>query len=467
MATENTRYARTGELSEWLATAGRIHFIGICGAGMRALARICHDRGYTVTGSDDDPVGEGGLALSLAGIQVLSPSKDGAIMTADMAVYSVAVGKDHPELLVARSRAIPTVSRADLLAALLAGHRERIGVAGTHGKSTVTAAVGSILSQAGRRPTVVAGAPISPLYDGYIPGDDDLAVFEACEYYDSFLSFSPTVAVLTNAEWDHPDYFKTPEAAASSFLSYLSLPSVRLAVLSGDDPTARSLTGLLSVPYVTFGLSAGCDITAKDVTYTEGGSRFFLYTFGSLVGEVTLRIPGEHNIENALAAVGAALAAGVDAPEIIRALSRFGGVGRRTEYRGRREGVDYYDDYAHHPTEIRAALKALRPKHGRLFTVFQPHTYTRTAELFSGLGEALLLADFPILVDIYAAREENTVGASSRALAKASGGIFIETPEEAARYLLSVTRPGDRVVVMGAGDVGLRFFTGPLAFTGD
>ena len=227
MSVENTRYAAEGELGVLLARARRIHFIGIAGAGMRVLAKMCADRGYTVTGSDGNCTGEGALSLSISGIPVSPPSGDGDIVAADLAVYSLAVPKDHPELCAARERGIPLCSRADLLGALMGEYREAVGVAGTHGKSTVTAMIGEVLAALGRDPTVAVGAPLTPRGDGYRAGGRELFVFEACEYRASFLSCAPTVALLTNAEWDHPDCFPDRASCLASFRAYLALPSVR------------------------------------------------------------------------------------------------------------------------------------------------------------------------------------------------------------------------------------------------
>ena len=438
--------------------------IGICGAGMRVLARMCAERGYTVTGSDHDPSGEAADELGSLGIRVLPPSGDGAIVAADLAVYSIAIEKDHPELLAAVRLGIPVCSRADLLGALTADWPERITVAGTHGKSTVTAMLASVLSSLGRDPTVAAGAPLSRVGGGYRAGGRELCVLEACEYRDSFLSLAPTVAVLTNAEWDHPDYFRDRAACLASFRSYLSLPTVRLAILSGDDEGAKEVSEGLSVPYVTFGLSESADVRATAISEENGCCRFTLEAPGGTIGQVSLAVPGRHNLKNALAAAAAALAAGVDPSRLPGALGEFRGIPRRLEYRGSYRGVPYYDDYAHHPTEIRAALAALRSEGGRLICIYQPHTYTRTESLFRELSEALSLADLPVLVDIYAAREENRSGISSRALAKAVGGLYFPTPEAASLFVRGVAREGDRVVVMGAGDVGTRVFRGVLTF---
>ncbi len=464
MATENTGYAREGKLAVWLSEAHRIHMIGICGAGMRVLARLLADKGYAVTGSDSGSL-DGAMALSLAGIAVTSPAADGPIIDADLAVYSTAVPKEHPEMLAAKARGIPLASRADLLGALMGSYCEGIGVAGTHGKSTTAAMCGAILEADGRRPTLAVGAPLRGQLDGYKKGGGGALVFEACEYGDAFLAFSPTVAVLTNAEWDHPDYFPSREAVIASFSRYLSLPSVRVAVVNRDDEGARQAAAALVVPTVTFGFSEGADLRATDLSFGENATEFTLWERGERLGRVTLRLRGRHNAENALAAAAAARAVGVTPQAVLSALSSFPGIGRRLEYRGTLSGVDYYDDYAHHPTEIRASLSALSPR-GRLFCVYQPHTYTRTGGLFTEFSQAFSAAYRTVVVDTYAAREDRSLGPSACDLAAAIGptALYLKTPELAALWLDAHTREGDAVVIMGAGDVGERFFVGERAF---
>lgn len=465
MATENTGYAREGKLAEWLSEAHRIHMIGIGGAGMRVLARLLADKGYAVTGSDSASL-EGAMALSLAGIPVTPPDASGPIIDADLAVYSTAVPKDHPEMRAAEARSIPLVSRADLFGGLMGSYCECIGIAGTHGKSTTAAMCGAILEADGRRPTLAVGAPLHGQLDGYKKGGGGALVFEACEYGDAFLAFSPTVAVLTNAEWDHPDYFPSRAAAVASFARYLSLPSVRVAVINRDDEGAREAAAELCVPTVTFGFSEGAELRATELAVSEKSTEFTLTERGECLGRVTLRVRGRHNVENALAAAATARAVGVSRQAVLSALSAFPGIGRRLEYRGTLRGVAYYDDYAHHPTEIRASLSALSAR-GRLFCVYQPHTYTRTGALFSELTHAFGAAYRTVVVDTYAAREDADRGPSAKALAAAIGpsALYLETPELAALWLREHVREGDTVVVMGAGDVGERFFVGEHAFS--
>lgn len=439
----------------------RIHFIGVLGAGMRSLAHMALDRGFSVSGSDSAVPSEG----DLWGLCPLSaPGEDASgIYTADLAVFSLAIAEDDPEILIAKERGIPLVSRADFLGAMMRGFRECIGVAGTHGKSTVTAMCAAILAAADVDPTVALGAPLPGQADGYRPGKGDVFVFEACEYKHSFLSFFPSVAVLLNAEWDHPDCFESHSAILDAFCRYLTLPSVRVAILPYDDPYASSLAEHLSVPIITFGTGEGADIRARRIECKEGGASFLLSVYGQQIGLVSLSVFGSHNVANALAAYAAAYAIGI-LPDP-GALSGFLGIGRRLQYRGSYAGARYYDDYAHHPTEINAGIAAFCGCR-RLIVVFQPHTYSRTAALLSDLAAALRMADLVIVTDVYAAREKNESGITSRALVAAIGprAIYMPTPETAALAVRTRAKKGDTVLVMGAGDLSARFFCGPLAF---
>ena len=458
---ENTFLFSDDKKRDGLFSLHRIHFIGILGAGMRVAARMAADLGFAVSGSDSAAPPEG----ELEGIGALSRPGEGSsgILTADLAVFSLAIAEDDPEILMAKGRGIPLVSRADFLGALMAGYRERIGIAGTHGKSTVTAMCAALLEHAGMDPCVAVGAPLAHQGDGYRAGGEDVLVFEACEYKHSFLAFCPTVAVLLNAEWDHPDCFCDHAAILDAFYRYLSLPSVRIAVLPTDDRHAAACAARLSVPIITFGMAEEADIRASEILFQKEGISFLLSAFGVAVGRVSLSVFGVHNVENALAAYAAATAVGI--PPDPQALSSFLGVGRRLRYRGTYGGARYYDDYAHHPTEIAAGIAALSER-GRLIAVFQPHTYSRTVALFSELCAALRAADLVIVTDVYAAREKNESGISAHALASAIGprAIYMPTPETAALAVRTRAGEGDTVLLMGAGDLSARFFCGPLSF---
>ncbi len=464
MAVHNTDHAKEGALDLLMPRVKTIYFIGIGGVSMCVLAKMSVARGYSVMGSDS-ACNEGVMSLSLAGIPVFSPGENTPIIDADLAVYTGAIEKDHPEYKRARDLGIPLVSRADFLGWLMKGYRERIGIAGTHGKSTVSAMCTVIAENAGVFPTAAVGASFPDRLDGYREGKEDYFIFEACEYYDAFLRFCPTVATLTNAEWDHPDYFSDLASVISSFRAYLSLPSVKTAVIGIDCQNAvKASVGILK-PILTFGLSCGADVSAADLRNCGGNYHFTLLVNRERIGPIELKVPGKHNVINALAATASALAAGISPHCALSALSAFSGVGRRGELRGEKDGVAYYDDYAHHPTEIRATLSSLRGR-GRLFCIFQPHTFSRTKSLFAETASALALCDVPIVVGIYAARESDGGIVDGRSLAAAigRGALYFETPEEAIAFSRSEAKEGDKIVVMGAGDISARVFRGPLSF---
>ncbi len=464
MALHNTDHAKEGMLDLVMPKVKKIYFIGIGGVSMCVLAKMSAKRGYSVMGSDSAR-NEGVLSLSLAGIPVFSPGENTPIIDADLAVYTGAIEKDHAEYKRASELGIPLVSRADFLGWLMKGYPERIGIAGTHGKSTVSAMCTAIAEKAGTFPTAAVGAAFPNRLDGYWEGKSDLFVFEACEYYDAFLRFCPTVATLTNAEWDHPDYFPDLASTLSSFRAYLSLPSVKTAVVGVDCPNAVKASAGILKPILSFGLSGGADVSAVDL-HSDGGNYGFTLTVNrEKIGKIGLRVPGRHNVENALAATASALAAGISPHHALSALSEFSGVGRRGELRGERNGVTYYDDYAHHPTEIRATLSSLRGE-GRLFCIFQPHTFSRTKSLFSETAAALSLSDVPIVVGIYAAREGDKGIVDGRSLAERIGGgaLYFETPEEAVAFAGGEAKAGDKIVIMGAGDISARIFRGALSF---
>lgn len=464
MALYNTDHTKEGTLDLLMPRVKKIYFIGIGGVSMCVLAKMCAARGYTVMGSDS-ACNEGVLSLSLAGIPVFTPDKNTPIIDADLAVYTGAIKKDHPEYKRAVERGIPLVSRADFLGWLMKGYRERIGIAGTHGKSTVSAMCTAIAERAGAFPTAAVGAAFPHRQDGYWEGKEDLFIFEACEYYDAFLRFCPTVATLTNAEWDHPDYFSDLSSVIASFRAYLSLPSVKTAIVGIDCQNAVKVSAGIPKTILTFGLSGGADVSAVDLRNDGGNYRFTLTVNRERIGTVKLKVPGKHNVENALAATASALAVGISPDNALLALSDFSGVGRRGEFRGELYGVAYYDDYAHHPTEIRATLASLKGS-GRLFCIFQPHTFSRTKSLFAETASALSLCDVPIVVGIYAAREGDEGAVNGLSLAKAigKGARYFETPEEAIAFAKGEAKAGDRIVVMGAGDISARVFRGELSF---
>ena len=433
---------RTGEVLK--KGDAKIHFVGILGAGMMPLALLLAERGYTVSGSDvassrhidDERITfyRGHRAEQAAGC--------------DLAVYSLAVPKDNPELTAAREAGIPTVSRPELLGALVSEHRVSIGVAGTHGKSTTTAMLGNVLSVLS--PTVICGAELK---DGgsCISGSDAVAVYEACEYKDAFLTTRPTVALLLNLELDHTDYFRDIDALSSSFLRYAS--SAQLTVYNADDENLAQISRKIEGRAVSFGVTPGADYR-YEIDGLGSSTHFTVYKHGKRFGAFTLGVMGCFNVQNAVGAIAVASELGVSNEEIERGIASFRGLRRRLEKIGELSGAAVFYDYAHHPSEIFAGISAVRASGSeRVTVVFCPHTYTRTKSLWDGFVSALSTADRVILTDVFAAREEAIEGINSRRLAEAIGerAEYAETPRRAAEILRAVS--SDSIVLMGAGDL--------------
>ncbi len=461
-----------------------VYFIGIGGVMMSSLALLTARRGHPVAGSDRTRTAVTDT-LEAAGIRV----EDEAQVTdlpADcgLVVYTVAIASDNPAYMAAHRRGIPAISRADYLGALMTGYTHRIGVAGMHGKSTCTSMCAQILLDDPEvDPTILSGASYVPMGGAYRLGDgQEHFLFEACEYMDSFLDFNPTVAVLLGAELEHVDYFKDMEQIRVSFAKFAALTGgngVTVANLDdGDilDSAHRALAWGQTGRLVTFSAAGNrtADFYAENI-HTEAGLPVFdLIAHGTHWGTVRMAVPGAHQVINALAAAAACEAVGVSREMIVAGLTHYIGAGRRMERRGILNGAMVYDDYGHHPTEVRATLDGARALAeaqaggGRLICVFQPHTYSRTASLYGDFLTAFDPADHLILTDIYAAREVNTTGVSSAVLAAdiearwaceaAEGGRthtaeYGASPEACARRLTELGRPGDIMVIMGAGDV--------------
>lgn len=440
----------------------RLWFIGIGGVHMSALALAAARRGFTVGGSDsaESPRLE---KLRREGLPVVVGHDAARLDDRDAVIYTLAVAEDDPEYLGAIGRGLPLFSRADFLSFLAADYRVRIGVSGSHGKSTVTAMLAGIFTAAGRRPAVFCGAELprvgSPLLDG---GGED-CIFEACEYKDSFLCFSPTVALVLNMDLDHTDYFPDLAALSRSFAAFATLPGeCGTVIVNAEDAPAAAAVADSPAKVYTFGLSRG-DCHARDLRYEGGRGVFSVCLMDKICGEVRLAVPGEHNVKNALAAILAAATAGVPVPVILSSLGGFTGAARRMESRGTWCGARVFDDYAHHPAEIEASLAAaaqITPKTGRIFAVFQPHTYSRTVALFEGFCRALRRADRVFVADIYPARETDTLGMSAAKLAAGVGprAAYVGDLAAIAAALRQELTAGDTLLLMGAGDVD-RIFT--------
>ncbi|MBQ3483155.1 MAG: UDP-N-acetylmuramate--L-alanine ligase [Clostridia bacterium] len=439
----------------------RLWFIGIGGVHMASLARLARARGFAVAGSDR--VGGARVeGLRREGITVFVGHDAAHMVDFDAVIYTLALSPDNPEYCAARNLGLPAISRADFLGYLMEGAPRRIGVAGSHGKSTVTAMLGAIFTAAGRDPTVVCGAEMDADGSALLLGNGPDFIFEACEYKDSFLSFTPTLALVLNVQHDHADYFPTPQSLYRSFAAFAALPGAGGTVLyNADDPVACEIAAKSPATAVSFGIERG-DCHAAELCLSGGFAQFIPVYHGIRGSAITLRIPGRHNVANALAAYAAARLSGVDAVSASSALSGFSGAARRMEYRGLLHGARVFDDYAHHPTEIAAALTTAREmlgNGGRLFAVFQSHTYTRTAHFWNEICAALRLADRVLITNIYAAREAPIEGVTAAALAADVGAqaSYVGGLSAIADTLTHELAAGDLLLVMGAGDIDLLF----------
>ena len=456
MALENTHFG-AARIAAMLAECKSIFFIGIGGINMSSLSHVTHGRGYRVGGSDRvrTPLVD---RLASEGIEIFDSHAASNVDGYDAVVYTVAVGADNPEYLEACRRGIPCISRSDYLGYLMTDYRVRVGIAGTHGKSTCTSMCAEILLRAGAEPTVLSGAELSLMGGAYHVGGEDLFVFEACEYMDSFLDFNPTVAVVLNVELDHVDYFKTFAQMKQSFGKFMARTGEGgVAVLNADDADTMAAAADFTGETLTFGIdNENARVRATNVHLQNGRYAFAIVFDGEPLCDVALSVTGYHNIYNALAAAAVCAQYGISGEAIARGLAAFGGARRRMEYKGTCNGAALYDDYAHHPTEISATLRGARKlTEGRLFCVFQSHTYSRTHALMDEFAEALSLADRVLVTDVYAARETDTKGVTPAGFAARIGTGASATPSfsEAARVLCEELRAGDVAIIMGAGDV--------------
>lgn len=432
-----------------------IHFVGIGGVSMSSLALILKHQGKTVTGSDS---GDGPTIAKLkaAGITVYRDHAAENAAGCDLLVYTAAISDNNPELVYARENNIPMMERAVLLGCMMGEFKNSIAVSGTHGKTTVTSLITSVFETAQKDPTVLVGANLKAIGGNYCLGKSDYAIYEACEYVNSFHHFYPHCGVILNIDEDHLDFFKDLDAIKQSFCRFTdNFDPDGFLVLNGDDENCRCVRDYYKGEILTFGLSEADDCSARNVALCNGYPRFDIYFKGRLVANVTMKIPGRHNILNALAAACVAMHYGLE-PEAIKAgLEAFTGADRRFECKGSCNGATVLDDYAHHPTEIRATLQsAQEAAEGEVYVVFQPHTFTRTYYLMDEFAEALSIADHTILTDIYAAREINKVGVNILDLRdRIPGARYISKFQDIAATLKQELKKGDMVILMGAGNV--------------
>ncbi len=440
---------RSEELKQYIVPGCRVHLVGIGGVSMRPLGLVLQGMGLSVTGSDMN-ASVSTDELIRQGITVHIGHRAENITGAACVIRTAAVHNDNPEIAAARAAGIPVFERAQAWGVIMQSYKNAICISGTHGKTTTTSMVTHILMAAQWDPTVMIGGYLPLLRAGHRVGLGDSIILESCEYCDSFLNFFPTLAVVLNIEADHLDYFKDLADIQKSFRRFAELSSGGILANGDDANTCRALEGL---EYVTFGLKAQNRIHAENAT--PDWRSFDVICDGRLYCHLHLEVVGKHNVMNALAAAGAAWMLGIPGQAVAEGLASFRGAGRRMEFKGQYNGADIYDDYAHHPGELAATLDAVSAMgYKRVILAFQPHTYTRTAALFQDFVEQLRKPDLLVLAEIYAARERNTVGISSRDLLKEiPGGTYCETLPEVTAYLRQIARPGDVILTVGAGDI--------------
>lgn len=438
----------------------RVHFIGIGGISMSGLAHIMLNAGHIVTGSDlkDSHIIQ---RLRNEGAIINIPHDAKSVEGSDLVVYTAAVKQDNPEMVRAKELNIPVIDRATLLGKIMKKYKYGVGIAGSHGKTTTTSLISVLLEEMSYDPTVLVGGEVDVIGGNVRVGNSDYFVTEACEYTDSFLKFYPYIAVILNVDSDHLDYFKNIDNIKQSFTQFANLvPSDGFVVACGDDANTMSVLKNVDRNIITFGIDNKCNWNAKKIKFDEKGCPSFdAYYNGKYVGNYELSIVGRHNVYNALATLAVCSLLGVDVKKAATWMKKFKGTHRRFEVKGAIDGAIIIDDYAHHPTEIKATLlSALNYPHKRIICVFQPHTYSRTKSLLCDFASSFDNSDITIITDIYAAREKDSGIIHARDLAnlikeRGNETYYIKEFTDIAEYLKSILKSGDLVITIGAGDI--------------
>ena len=441
---------KSKRIANFLSSGHRVHLVGIGGVSMRPLGLVLKGMGMEVTGSDmNSSVSTDELIAQ--GIPVAIGHRKENIEGADCIIRTAAAHNDNPEIAAARAAGIPVFERAQAWGEIMKSYKNAVCISGTHGKTTTTSMMTHILMEADQDPTVMIGGYLPLLHASHRVGHGDTILLESCEYCDSFLNFFPTLAVVLNVEADHLDYFKDLADVQKSFHQFAELATFGVIANGDDEHTVQAMEG---IDYVTFGLKETNRIHAANMC--PDWRHFDVICDGQFYCHLDMGVLGRHNALNGLAAAAAAWMMGIPGEAVSRGLESFHGAGRRMEFKGQWNGADVYDDYAHHPDELKATIEAVRASMPgrRLVLAFQPHTYTRTKALFADFVRELRKSDVLILAEIYAARESNTVGVSSADLAaEIEGSIFCETLPEVTQQLRSIVKEGDVVITMGAGDI--------------
>ena len=440
-----------------------LHFIGIGGISMSGLAEILLEEDFQISGSDAK---ESSLTKMLEekGAKIYYGQRAANITdSVEVVIYTAAIHEDNPEFACAKAKNLPMLSRAELLGQIMRNYQTPIAVSGTHGKTTTTSMISHILLHGECDPTISVGGILPAIGGNIRVGQSETFLTEACEYTNSFLSFFPKISIILNIDADHLDFFKDLDDIRHSFRRFAELlPADGALIINADTPEYEAITKDLPCKVITYGLEHPADYTASDITYDEfGHASFTIVKNGEALGTCALKVPGIHNVSNALASFATGALLDLPVNVITEGLASFTGTDRRFQYKGSVAGVTIIDDYAHHPTEIAATLKAVKNyPHKKTWCVFQPHTYTRTKSLLPEFAEALAMTDHVILADIYAARETDNLGISSEDLQKliiekGTPCEYFPTFDEIENYLLENCTEGDLVLTMGAGDVVL------------
>lgn len=437
-----------------------IHFVGIGGIGMSGIAELLLNLGYKVSGSDIKSSDITRRLKKLGGIIFEGHSED-QLCGADVVVTSSAVRPDNPEVVAARKTSIPLIPRAEMLAELMR-LKYSVAVAGAHGKTSTTSIIASVLSKGGLDPTVVIGGKLKSIGSNALLGRGDFIVAEADESDGSFLKMSPTIAVVTNIDREHLDFYEDLNSIKEVFLSFIDrIPFYGLAVLCLDNEPIQELIPKIKKRFTTYGLSTQADFHARDIVFSDQKSRFDIYHMGDMLGNITLNLPGTHNVYNSLASIAVGIELDIPFDIIKHALETLEGVQRRLEVKGEVRGITIIDDYGHHPTEIKTTLRAVRESwpDRRIIAVFQPHRYTRTKALFDEFTRSFYQSDRLVVLPIYPAGEDKIEGIDSNGLCEGirthghKEAVFKEDFKEAVLHLKEILEPGDILLTLGAGNV--------------
>lgn len=438
-----------------------IHFIGIGGISMSGLAEILLGAGFTISGSDSRP---SALTAHLEGLGArifYGQCAENVSADYDCIVYTAAIHPDNPEYARCVELNLPMLSRAELLGQIMKNYKTSIAVSGTHGKTTTTSMFSSVLLAADADPTISVGGILEAIGGNIRVGKSQTFITEACEYTNSFLSFYPTMSIILNIEEDHMDFFKDLDDIMNSFRLFAGrLPKNGVLIINKEIKDYEKIIEGLECKVLTYGMDPSCSYHAENISFNEQGfGEFDVMHHSICLGHIVLRVPGLHNVSNALAVIAAARNLGISMEQIQAGLLGFSGTNRRFQYKGTLNGVTIIDDYAHHPTEIRATMEAAKNyPHREIWCIFQPHTYTRTKAFFHDFAKSLSLADHIVLADIYAARETDTLGMSSALLCEEIKKLgadchYFQTFSEIEDFVKSHTVHGDMLITMGAGDV--------------